>query len=412
MAGYSINRIPATQRVFIPDVPNLWGFSDGFLQSSTIEKYNKEGSLQATIQEGQSLFYNTNELAKNGVSDITSTSLEDVDDSISAFVWIKSDKPIIVDFSVHILYPEGIPATTSAASSNQSISVTSGEWTLLRLYQPPVVPDDAYDYPLGFKIEVEDIEGGASAVVNISHPVIYGTLDFIDNPVIIDIMSRFPEFIRDQDANTELFPYQFIRFMEMATLHSGELYNLANGFIYQDISEGKNPADPSTLSTLVDPTVAPREYLFWLSQFSGTKIINPKTGFTPWVNLPDTWQGIDLIDEEESTEDAASWKAIQEFNTEPAGLEEFLRWQVSTGFYGVRAGTKEAIIDSVKRVLLGTKTVNYEVLEPFNWTVKITTLKSETPDSALLDIGDEVLEILDLIEPARPIGLRVIHELA
>jgi len=414
MAGYSINRIPAGQRVFIPDVPSLWGFSGDAidLNSSLVEKYEKEGSLQVTMQEGQSVFYNTDEFAINGQSTITSVLSGDFGDTITAFVWAKSDKPIIVDFSVHILYPAGVPASSSVASGSKSISISSGEWTLLRLYELPLIPDENYQYPLGFKIELEDIEGGTSAQVNITHPVIYGTIDFTRNPAINDIMSGFPEFILDEDFKQEPLPYQFIRFIEMSAIHTGEMVGLLDGFIYQDISEGRNPADPSTLSTLVDPTIAPREYLFWLSQFSGTKIINPKTGFTPWVNLPDTWQGIDLIDEEESTEDAASWKAIQEFNTEPAGLEEFLRWQVSTGFYGIRAGTKEAIIDSVKRVLLGTKTINYEVLEPFNWTVKITTLKSETPDSALLDVGDEVLEILELIEPARPIGLRVIHELA
>jgi hypothetical protein len=414
MAGYSINRIPAEQRVFIPSIPSLWGFSgDSFnLTSSTIEKYEKEGSLSVLMQEGQSVFYNTNKFAINGISNITSASLADVDDTITAFVWIKSNVPIVVDFSVHVLYPAGVPAPSSAASASKSISVTSGEWTLLRLYDLPTVPDDNYNYPLGLKIELEDCGESPSAQVNISHPVVYGSLDFINNPAIIDIMSRFPEFIRDQDANAEPLPYQFIRFMEMATIHSGEIQSLLNNFIYQDISEGKNLGDPTTLSTLVEPTVAPKDYLFWLSQFSGTQIINPKTGFTPWANLPETWQGIDDIDGDDDPEDAAPWRAIQEYNTEPAGLEEFLRWQVSTAYYGMKAGTKEAIISSVKRVLLGTKTVTYEVIEPFNWTIKITTLKDETPDAALLDVGDSVLKILELIEPARPLGLRVLHELA
>jgi hypothetical protein len=414
MAGYSINRIPLAQKVFIPDVPSLWGFSGSSSEfnSSLVEKYNKEGSLQASMQVGQSIFYNTDEFTINGTSSITSTLSGDVGDTITAFVWAKSDKPVIVDFSVHILYPAGVPASSSAASGSKSISISSGEWTLLRLYELPLVSDDSYQYPLGFKIELEDIEGGTSAQINFTHPVIYGTLDFTRNPAINQIMSRFPEFILDEDFKQEPLPYQFIRFIEMSTIHMGEMVGLLDSFIYQDISEGKDPLAPATLSTLVDPTVASRDYLFWLSQFSGTQIINPKTGFTPWVNLPEDWQGIDLIDGEDTSEDGAPWGAIQEFNTEPAGLEEFLRWQVSTASYGMKAGTKEAIINSVKRVLLGTKTVTYEVMEPFNWTVKITTLKSETPDATLLDAGDTVLKILELIEPARPLGLRVLHELA
>jgi hypothetical protein len=215
MAGYSINRIPLAQKVFIPDVPSLWGFSGSSSEfnSSSVEKYNKEGSLQASMQVGQSIFYNTDEFTINGTSSITSTLSGDVGDTITAFVWAKSDKPVIVDFSVHILYPAGVPASSSAASGSKSISISSGEWTLLRLYELPLVSDDSYQYPLGFKIELEDIEGGTSAQINFTHPVIYGTLDFTRNPAINQIMSKFPEFILDEDSKQEPLPYQFILFI-------------------------------------------------------------------------------------------------------------------------------------------------------------------------------------------------------
>jgi hypothetical protein len=190
-------------------------------------------------------------------------------------------------------------------------------------------------------------------------------------------------------------------------------------FTYSDISEGKNELDTSTLSTLVDPIVVKREYMFWLAQFSGTKLLNPTTGLTPWVNLPETWQGIDLIDGEEAippanpnSADAVGWSALQDYNTEPVGLDEFLRWQISTSYYGRNAGTQEALVEAVKRVLIDTKTVNYEILEPFDWTIRITTLKTETPDSSLVDIGGSVPEIVELLEPARPVGFKIIHSLA
>ena len=208
-----------------------------------------------------------------------------------------------------------------------------------------------------------------------------------------------------------------LRFLEAATIHTGELLSLIEGFIYSDISEGKDQNDLTTLSTLVDVLAVDRQYMFWLSQFTGTQLVNPTTGFTPWENLPKnldgktTWQELDLIDEIESADDAAPWQAIQDFNTEPEGIVNFLRWQISTSYYGINAGTRESIIESVKRVLTGTKTVNYQVLQPFNWTIKITTLKSETPDSSLIDIGEPVPEILELIEPTKPAGFLVLHEL-
>lgn len=360
---------------------------------------------------GEYVGFNVGTSGGNSVSSIPSVNSDDVGDTVSAFVWVKTDKPVIVDFTVYLFYPPTVFATSPFSSKSRSIAVTSGEWTLLRLYDLPVVLDDAYDYPIGFKIIVQSIEGSSTANMNISHPVIYSTLDFIDNPAIIDIMTRFPEFIRDQDANAEPLPYQFIRFMEAATIHTGEIYDLMNKFIYQDISEGRDEANPDTLSIMVEPSVALRDYLPWLAQFSGTKIINPTTGFTPWSNIPETWQQIDLIDSTDTVEDSVPWSALQDYNTEPTGLEPFLRWQAQYGYYGMNAGTMEAIIESVKRVLTGTKTVTYEVLEPFSWTIKVTTIQAETPDSALLAIGDEVPEIIELLEPTRPLGYIILHEL-
>ena len=413
MAGYSVNRIPAQQRTFFPDVPNLWATdgSNPLLSSVALEKYPGEGSLQTKLLLGESVSYNIATGGVHGLSSLTQTTSSDTGDTISVFVWVRTDTPIVVNFSLYLLYPQSVVASAPFASTSRSLSVTSAEWTLLRLYDLPVVADDTYNYQIGFNVTVDDIEGGPDATVNISHPVIYGTLDFINNPSIIQLMSTIPEFIRDQDANAEPLPYQLIRFLEMASIHTGEIAGLVNSFIYQDISEGYDGSNPATQSVLVDPIAANKEYLPWLAQFSGTQIINPTTGFTPWANIPATWQGIDLIDSVDTTQDSVEWSALQDYNTEPAGLEDFLRWQASNGFYGIRSGTQRAIIKSVERVLTGTQYVGYEVVEPFSWTIKITTLKSETPDAALMNIGDPVPEILELIEPTRPLGYKVIHEL-
>jgi hypothetical protein len=409
MAGYSINRIPSEQRVFLSTLPTLWTADAAITVNPSVAKYFGEGSLQTILQESESIYYNTN--GTNGLNQATQTTHEDVTDTVSAFVWVKSDKPVVLDFTISVLLPPSVISVNPISTETNSIEVTSGEWTLLRMYDLPQVVDEEYNYPLGMTITVSDIDGGTDVTLNISHPVMYCTLDFINNPGIIQLMSKFPEFVRDQDANAQPLPYQFIRFMEAISIHTGEISDLINQFIYQDISEGKDTTDADTLSILVDPIAAKREYLPWLAQFSGTQIINPTTGFTPWENLPATWQQIDLIDAVDTPEDAAPWELIQSYNTQPAGLVEFLRWQASTGYYGVNSGTKEAIIESVKRVLVGTKTISYEIVDPFAWTIKLETLLSETPDTSLLGVGDSVDEIIELVEPSRPLGFKVLHEL-
>lgn len=409
MAGYSINRIPSGQRIFLGAQPSLWTADTAISVNPSVAKYFGEGSLQVTLEESESIYYNTD--GPNGLSQQTQSTNEDVTDTVSAFVWVKTDKPVILDFTISVLFPPSVVSASPLSTETNSVEVTSGEWTLVRMYQLPSVVNDAYNYPLGMTITVSDIDGGADVTLNISHPIMYCTLDFINNPAIIELMSKFPEFIRDQDANAEPLPYQLIRFMEAVTIHTGEMVDLVNQFVYEDISEGKDETNINTLSVLVDPIAAKREYLPWLALFSGTQIINPTTGFTPWENLPATWEGIDAIDGTATDEDDAPWDLIQEYNTEPSGLVEFLRWQTSTGYYGVNSGTQEAIIESVKRVLIGTKTINYEIANPFSWTIKLETLLTETPDSSLLSVGDSVDEIIELVEPSRPLGFMILHEL-
>ena len=414
MAGYSINRIPSEQRIFLGAQPNLWTADTAITVNPSVAKYFGEGSLEVTLEESESIYYNTD--GPNGLSQQTQTTNEDVTDSVSAFVWVKTNKPVVLDFTISVLFPQSVASVSPLSTETNSVEVTSGEWTLVRMYELPRVLNNTYNYPLGMTITVSDIDGGANVTLNISHPIMYCTLDFINNPAIIQLMSKFPEFIRDQDANAEPLPYQLIRFMEAITIHTGEIIDLVNQFVYEDISEGQDGTNTNTLSALVDPIAAKREYLPWLALFSGTKIINPTTGSTPWENLPATWQGIDLIDGVDGVgldpdKDSAPWDLIQEYNTEPAGLVEFLRWQTSTGYYGINAGTQSAIIESVKRVLSGTKTVGYEIINPFSWAIKLETLLSETPDSSLLSIGDSVDEIIELVEPSRPLGFKVLHEL-
>lgn len=415
MAGYSINRIPQEQKIFIPEIPSLWATNGLGACSScpSVEKYPGEGSIQNILQQGQYISYNMGTSGGNGLSSVTSTKATDIEDTISAFVWIRTNRSMIVKFTISLLYPSNIFSTTPFASESSSFSVTSGEWTLLRLTDLPIVSDDAYQYPIALKVIVVDIENDTEATVNLSHPVIYGTLDFINNPAIIDIMRKIPEYIRNSDANAEPLPYQLMRFMEMATIHTGEMVGLLDSFVYLDISQGKFFQNSiANRSKLVDPVVASREYLPWLAQFSGTQIINPTTGFTPWENIPNTWEGIDQIDDDDPVdEESVQWSSLQDFNTEPAGLEEFLRWQADTGYYGIRAGTKESIMKSIERVLTGNQYLEYEVLEPFSWTIRIRTLKSETPDSSLIPVGSPVPEILELVEPARPAGFLIVHEL-
>jgi hypothetical protein len=414
MAGYVVNKIPLPDRTFAEEVSSLWQSTGATLvNSASVSRFDTEGSIASEITAGDIVAFNKNLSTSLAISNTVSTDkILDFDDTIVVGFWIKSDVPLVFNFNVQLLFPVGALNTAVQSQKSESVSITSGEWTFVQLRDRVVVTSDAVNYPISFTVTFSTIVGGTTANINISHPIIYSSLLFVDNPALLDIYKKIPEFIRHQDSlgTNAPYPWSLARFLEMCIIHQGEITQILNDVIYSDISLGKDSSDATTLSTLVDPLVATRKHLFWLSQFSGTQIINPITGVTPWANLPGTWTGIDLLDGVDAPLDESSpWDVIQDSNTEPAGLDAFLRWQVQYGYYGVNAGSKNAIIESVKRVLSGTKQVTYSVTSP--WNIMVKTKVTETPDTSLLDVGDSVSSIIDLIEYTRPLGCVVSHEL-
>jgi hypothetical protein len=414
MAGYVLNRIPLLGRTFFEGVSSLWTSTGTTLEkSAVVSRFENAGSLVAQVSDNDVIYFNKNGSTNLAVSNlISSNQATEVGDSFAVGFWIKSDSALAFDFTVELLLPNQNGITLPKQKKTENTSITSGEWSFIQLEERVVVPDDEYAYPISFNIKITDVIDSATANINISHPLITASLDFVNNPMLLDAYRKIPEFYRNFDSlGTEApYPWSLARFLEMCMIHQGEMRQVLEDTIYADISEGKNSADVTTLSTLVDPIVAPRKNIFWLAQFSGTKIVNPTTGVTPWNNLPVTWQGIDDLDGiDVPDDDIAPWDVVQDSDPEPAGLDEFLRWQVQYGYYGINAGSKEAIIQSVKRVLTETKEVTYTT--PSAWNILVKTKKTETPDSSLIALGDPVLEVLELMEYTRPLGCVITHEL-
>ena len=92
-----------------------------------------------------------------------------------------------------------------------------------------------------------------------------------------------------------------------------------------------------------------------------------------------------------------------------ANEEEYTRWQARTAHFGHGAGSRKAIREAAEFVLSGTKTVVITPKfsgDPFQISVK--TLVSETPDVAV--DGDVSAAVRAAVEPARPVGFKIVHE--
>lgn len=244
----------------------------------------------------------------------------------------------------------------------------------------------------------------------ISHPTTYCQNDFIRNTAWFDTWYRMPSVMKDSDSRLAKPSYSLSRFIELCCEHRGEIYDILDEINYVDTSDGYNPADNLTKSTIVDPDVISRKYAFWVAQFVGTQLYSPTVSVTPWQNIPATWQGIDAIDTVVDINDTVGWSALQSFKPELVGLDEYFRWQISTGYYGINAGSLQAVTESIKRILTGTKSVRVEA-NPSSWVVNVYTYKSETLGTDLLGTGDEVQASQIILKRCKPAGFFVRHYL-
>lgn len=84
-------------------------------------------------------------------------------------------------------------------------------------------------------------------------------------------------------------------------------------------------------------------------------------------------------------------------------VDAFARWQISNGYWGYKAGTREAFDGILDRYLTGTKYRTYTLT---GFLLSIKTLYDETPWAAY---GRSPL-LEALLEPARPAGYKLVVE--
>ena len=117
--------------------------------------------------------------------------------------------------------------------------------------------------------------------------------------------------------------------------------------------------------------------------------ISPATGFA--ATLVDT-----------------EWTEIERYDISAGNLEEYWRFQIKTGYNSHKAGTLEALEESVKWILTGTKSVT--ITQHYlgdAWKIQIQTLQSETPNGALEPTDNQ--SVLTASKLAKPIGYKVSH---
>ena len=335
---------------------------------------------------------------------VTLTSpTETIDDEwgwgVRAFVWVYVPRSAAASVTVNV-------ATPAVTSTTDIQALRPNAWNLLDVDGPIAVESST----VSMIVRVGGLQ--SADVMYISNPVICAPDAISRNIFAAETWMRIPDYLRESDADQVEPTFPMLRFLDVMTADANEIFDIFERYRYITPEDGGALEAPSALQ----PEEASIEVLRWWAQLLGIKFYDPSSGSTPWVNfetlldpdgVPEWTDWLTLPDADSSG--TVTWDELEEFSPNVTGLLALLQWQVRTAYFGLRGGTKEAIVNAAKAGLSGTKTVTYLIHDGGDpWKIRIQTKQSESPNGE--DVGDPDGTILALIANAIPAGYEVVHE--
>jgi hypothetical protein len=291
-----------------------------------------------------------------------------------------------------LVKPEATVTISASLQVNGAAAVTpfsqtlfGGRYNAIRSNNVEI-PDDGVAHSLSLRINISNHE---SQNVHFTAPNLINDQKYYENTFVSQARRYMPDFYFDLDITQENPVAPFHKFIDALSHVAGLSYDKYVEIFPFDSSEIPSASDSLlrvTHSTLVEPLYADPEYLTWLAQFMGTNIKR------------------NIIKDDGS-------KLLPSFEVE----NNYSRWQVDTGYHGIAAGSREAVIESVKKALIFTddntdSTYSVALTPRFGgdpFTIRIQTLINETPDVTVN--GESSPTILSVVEDARPLGYKIVH---
>jgi hypothetical protein len=289
--------------------------------------------------------------------------------------------------------------------------LTDNKWKVIRTAWHQL-PGISLSRNLGVFIEVIYETPGISpenASTYITYPALTTRYGYWNNTIGTRLTYlSLPDVIVENDSINASLDRPLGRLVDVLTHSSEVIDKFAENWSYVDIAGGYSEDDNTQKSLLTDPTVAPLSNLMWLSQFVSSKkeLVRPTS--TAWSGVPSTWTDIEeLVDADENSE--VSWEELHVYSPSFSKLIEYLRFTLTTGFVGFRAGSEQAIVETVKFFLENNK-VAYIDKNPTGtnrFSVTLYTYIGDTPDAT--GVGGTSESVRAAIEISKPIGIEVKH---
>jgi hypothetical protein len=249
-----------------------------------------------------------------------------------------------------------------------------------------VVPVGNNARSISASITVSGHDGGN---MYLTYPNLINDRAFYNNQYIALARNFMPDFYWEIDSAQSQPTAPFHRLLDILTSASNEVmteYRDIYPFERSEITNAIELAEPIVNSALVNPAFVKDKYVNWLSQFTGSSVR----------------KNIAKADG-------------SKFFTTYADERNFIEWQLLNSYYGRGAGTRNALLNSARQVLLYTKddtdsTRSVSITPNYDgdvWSFLVRTLENETPDASA---GQPSHLVLAAMEPARPMGFKIYHE--
>lgn len=405
----------------ILDVNALKENSFSFLQSYGNWKIRSgNGSIAKSVEQQKFLDLNSLLVTSNGGSDITLSTDSygvgfDWNNTIPRFGgWVYSTATTTVSAILNMR--SGSELLTETATK----SVRANTWTWVAVETQDTISHSQTLYAEGQFVVTSPAAG---TQIFFAAPVLVTTDSVTQNEFSAEIWLRLPDYFRDADAVQVDPNFPLYRFVDVLFATGSQVEFLWDWISYVPPDEGGDETNDFA-SNLVNPDTCCPSYLPWLADILGINLVNPVSGFTAWENLAsddpipeplsnwEEWQFYEAVDTD--NDNANEWSELENFDTEPIDSIEFVRWQVSTAYYGLNGGTCNAMARSIMQTLSGTKSVQFvkhsaarQGYSNNPWILVVETLTTETPD--VNADGQESTQILQVVKNATPAGVKVIH---
>jgi hypothetical protein len=306
-------------------------------------------------------------------------TLDDNSRVLSANMRIKANAPITVS---SLLYIDSASATYEPYLKTYS----SGSYNAVHTNRA-VVPDDEANHTATIQITISGLLGGQTAHMTMPHLI--HDLALFENSFLGTARNFLPDFYFEIDSLQSQPSYPFFRLLDMLTSAAGEVfaeYGLMYGIEGSQLLYENLTVAYWAQSSLVSPRSVKNRYVPWLSQFSG-----------------------DFIRQNIYYSNGTAFFGNESIR------RDFIEWQLSKGYYGRAAGSREAMIEAAKQVLSYTEngaqstfsvslTPRYEN-DPF--AIHIRTLANETPDANANQVSELVMQSVNW---AKPMGYLISQE--